>query len=140
MAQIAAFNVGFQLPAARLIGQLAGELAGRLLGAEPDGPGMRALQYADVTFSAAGKLAEYLDVGRVEVRSADDAAQRLRDLDRDPQPSRSRTTDEVSRVDVLPAQQALRSDREPLRGVDRSGRHRSASRDLSGPGDLPGPG
>ena len=84
MAQIAAAHVGFAPVIAEAIGRLAASVASRLTEAEPESPGMRALQYADVTFSAAGELTEYLGVGRVEVRSEAAAAQRLWDLDRDP--------------------------------------------------------
>ena len=54
MAQIAAAHAGFAPVAAEAIGRLAGSLASRLTEPEPESPGMRALQYADVTFSAPG--------------------------------------------------------------------------------------
>jgi hypothetical protein len=88
MAQVAAVHVGFSPVLAQAIGQLAGSLASRLTEPAPESPGTRVLQYADVTFSVAGELTEYLDVGRVEVRSAPDTA-RLRDLDREPQTARA---------------------------------------------------
>jgi hypothetical protein len=90
MAQIAALKVGFPLKIARLIGELAGNLAGRLLGADRDGPGMRALQYADVTFSEAGKLIEYLPEPDDEVPSRDEVASPVRKVDRDQPAGRGR--------------------------------------------------
>ena len=122
MAQIAAFNVCFGLPAARVIGQLAGELAGRLLGAEPDGPGMRALQYADVTFSAAGKLAEYSQVAYAAVESPAEVAPRLRDLDREPSGGRERAAGTARRrADVVGEQQTGRAAWVLLPGVGQAG-------------------
>ena len=102
MAQIAAVHVGFAVPVAEKIGQLAASLASRFIEPGPESPGTRALQYADVTFSVAGDLTEYLDVGRVEVRSPADAARRLWGLDRDP-PARRSGTRETDRRRVYPA-------------------------------------
>jgi hypothetical protein len=123
MAQIAAVHVGFSPTVAEMIGRLAGSLASRLTEAEPESQGTRVLQYADVTFSAAGELTEHLGVGRVEIRSRAEATRRLRALDRDPPPSRSRTTNpppsrsrttnRIRLVQALPERQVLRAARLP---------------------------
>jgi hypothetical protein len=120
MAQIAAVHVGFPAGVARAIGQLAGSLASQFIEPEPESPGMRALQYADVTFSATGELTEYLGVGRVEVRSQAEAARRLSDLDRDRPAPGSRTTG-IGRRRAYPLveRQAGRAARETLPGVGR---------------------
>jgi hypothetical protein len=120
MAQIAAVHVGFAVPVAEKIGQLAASLASRFIEPGPESPGTRALQYADVTFSVAGDLTEYLDVGRVEIRSRADADRRLRGLDRDPPARRSRTRDIGRQADALPERQAGRAARAPLPGVSRA--------------------
>jgi hypothetical protein len=160
MAQIAAAHVGFPPVVAEAIGRLAGSLASRLTEPEPESPGMRALQYADVTFSVAEDLT--LDVGRVEVRLSDDTDRRLWALDRDPPARRGSVADRGrSRVSPVPGQRLDRAARrepgvgwavraEPpgvpraaraeLRGVRRPGWYRRVPPYRPGPGDLPGRG
>jgi hypothetical protein len=124
MAQIAAAHVGFPPVAAEAIGRLAGSLASRLTEAEPESPGTRALQYADVTFSVAEDLT--LDVGRVEVRYSDDTDRRLWALDRDPPPRRGSVADRGrSRVSPVPGQRPDRAARRELPGVGRAVRAES---------------
>ena len=138
MAQIAAAHVGFAPVIAEAIGRLAASVASRLTEAEPESPGMRALQYADVTFSAAGELTEYLGVGRVEVRSEAAAAQRLWDLDRDQPARRGGVVDGRGRAFPVPGQRPGRAARGPLPGVSRAiraeppGVRRAARTDLPG--------
>jgi len=142
MAQIAAAHVGFGPVAAGAIGRLAGDLASRLTEPEPESTGMRALQYADVTFSAAGELTKYLDVGRVEVRSLVDAESRLRDLDRDKPARRGSIANGRRRGYPVPGQRPPRAARGELPGVGRlvraepAGVRRAARAGVPGVGRL----
>jgi len=162
MAQVAAAHVGFGPVAAEAIGRLAGGLASQLTEPEPESRGMRALQYADVTFSVAGELTEYLGVRRVEVRSLVDPAGRLWDLDRDEPARRGGIASGRRRANPVPGQRPGRAARagvpgvrrvapaEPagvrraaragLPGVRRAGRYRRVPPYRPGRPDLPGRG
>ena len=119
MAQIAAAHVGFGPVAAEAIGRLAAGLASRLTEPAPESRGTQALQYADVTFSAAGELTKYLGVGRLEVRSLFAADRRLWDLDRDEPARRGSTADGRRWAYPVPAQRPGRAARAGVPGVGR---------------------